>query len=125
MQSHPLEMSNDDTLIIESYPDPLRGLDKEVFVKRLREALAGKVIEAYVFGSFTTDKFSSKSDIDLVLVTKTSTTFVERFRDFPEVFRVSPRTDLLIYTPEEFARFKEEPRFGFWKTFFEQAWRII
>ena len=47
--------------------EPLGGMTKEEFVEKLKGALKNRVDECYIFGSFYTDKFSSNSDVDIIL----------------------------------------------------------
>ena len=51
------------------------------------------------------------SDIDMMVVTPTDRPFVERFRDcLPAIVNAGVGVDLLVYTPEEFARMQAEER---------------
>jgi predicted nucleotidyltransferase len=74
-------------------------LTRYVNVLRQDEAL-DRVI---VFGSMVSGDVHAGSDIDLVVVTRTELPFWKRLRDFRR--RLQPRvsTDLLVYTPDEFA----------------------
>jgi predicted nucleotidyltransferase len=56
-----------------------------------------------VFGSLVSGDVRAGSDIDLVVVTRTDLPFWKRLRDVRR--RLQPRvgTDLLVYTPDEFA----------------------
>ena len=76
-------------------------------VLRLDEAL-DRVI---VFGSLASGELHDGSDIDLVVVTKTNLPFWKRLRDLRR--RLQPRvgTDLLVYTPDEFAGLCRERSF--------------
>jgi len=68
--------------------------------------------EAYLFGSWGRGDADECSDIDLILVVPSKRPFVERFRDYPELWRSAPTgIDLLIYTPEEFATQRRSNRF--------------
>lgn len=54
---------------------------------------------------------SAESDIDIIVVAPTNRPFVERFRDhLPAIVTASVGVDLLVYTPEEFARMQAEER---------------
>ncbi len=66
---------------------------------------------AYLFGSWARDEADELSDIDVIVVAESTRPFVERFRDFPDVIRAPTGIDLLIYTPEEFARERRCNRF--------------
>ena len=73
----------------------------------LRRRLAphlGGAVKAIVFGSAARGEEDEWSDLDLVVVAKTSRPFFERFKDFAGLYDVWPRLDLLVYTPEEFQR---------------------
>ena len=63
---------------------------------------------AFVFGSVARGEADEWSDLDLVIVAETDRPFFERFREFAGLYDVWPRLDLLIYTPEEFARMRAE-----------------
>jgi predicted nucleotidyltransferase len=65
---------------------------------------------AIVFGSVARGDADEWSDLDLMIVADTTRPFLERYRDFEGLYEVWPRLDLLIYTPEEFARMRAEGR---------------
>jgi len=70
------------------------------------------VSEAYLFGSWGRGDPDEYSDIDLIVVAPSQRPFVERFRDYPELWRAAPTgIDLLIYTPDEFATQRRVNRF--------------
>jgi predicted nucleotidyltransferase len=67
---------------------------------------------AYLFGSWARDDADVYSDIDVMIVARSSRPFVERFLDYPELWRGAPAgIDLLIYTPAEFASQRRVNRF--------------
>jgi predicted nucleotidyltransferase len=66
--------------------------------------------KAIVFGSVARGDADAWSDLDLIIVADTARPFFERFKDFAGLYDVWPRLDLLIYTPEEFARMVAEER---------------
>ena len=80
---------------------------------RLPELLHGYGVgEAYLFGSWGRGDADAASDIDLIVVAPSTRPFVDRFRDYPDVWRGAPTgIDLLIYTPEEFATQRRVNRF--------------
>jgi len=83
-----------------------------------------RVIEAYLFGSWGRGDADPYSDIDLIIVAPSRRPFVERFRDYPGVWQEAPTgIDLLIYTPNEFARQRRQNRFV--RHVLRQARRII
>ncbi|RME88481.1 MAG: nucleotidyltransferase domain-containing protein [Candidatus Hydrogenedentota bacterium] len=90
-------------------------LTKEEFMEKLKTELENRVEEAWLFGSITGTKFDPyKSDVDLILVTKTNRPFVERWKDFSDILNLARKIDLLIYTPSEWENLKKETN-GFWK----------
>ena len=66
---------------------------------------------AYLFGSWARGEADRLSDIDLIVVARSHRPFVDRFRDFPELLRAPAEIELLIYTPDEFARVRRTNRF--------------
>lgn len=107
-------MSNE--ILVRSDRDPLYGLTPDELTAALRRKLEGRVREAYFFGGFAQGRMSAHSDIDLILVCETSTPFPQRGRDFMDLYDVAPVLDLLVYTPEEFARLTHCPTPGFWRS---------
>jgi predicted nucleotidyltransferase len=69
------------------------------------------VLRAYLFGSWARGDADPWSDIDLMLVAPCKRAFVERFLDYPEALEGPAGVDLLVYTPEEFARERRVNRF--------------
>ena len=77
------------------------------------EARAGRLIferycveKAILFGSLETGRQSAKSDVDLILIQKTSKPYFERFEGLPaDLYRAIPGRDIecFIYSPEELA----------------------
>lgn len=85
----------------------------ERWLQRLpRRLRAHGVQAAYVFGSYAREVADADSDVDLILVTPSERPFVDRFRDFPDVWCGAPTAvDLLIYTPAEFVVQRRQNRF--------------
>lgn len=83
------------------------------FEKRLCARLQERVERAYIFGSYGTDNFRPGSDIDIILVKKTGLPFVERSRQFMDLYELYPRMDILVYTPDELKTQLQET-VGFW-----------
>lgn len=83
------------------------------FDAKLREKLRGRVNQAYTFGSYETEAFRSGSDIDLILVKESKLPFVERAREFTDLYKLYPRLDILVYSKQELERQLEET-VGFW-----------
>ena len=65
------------------------------------------------------------SDVDLILVVKTGTPFTKRPADFSDLYDLGPTLDLLVYTPDEFARLTRDPSPGFWKSVTESMVRFL
>lgn len=68
---------------------------------RLRVLLAGRVLHAFVFGSYARGTADADSDVDLVLVTHTAEPWPRRANAFDDVWAQLGPVDLLVYTPEE------------------------
>jgi predicted nucleotidyltransferase len=79
-------------------------------IKRLLEALRPYEPEqVYLFGSAARDEADEWSDLDVVVIRKTTTPFLGRLSEIarllpPEVGAV----DVLVYTPEEFAGMRHD-----------------
>jgi hypothetical protein len=86
---------------------PLLSIDA---IKRSAEAhLRGTPVQrAILFGSYARGTADSESDVDLLLIEPTTRPFVERGRDHLPLFRLPVGLDLLVYTPEEYARLARE-----------------
>ena len=82
------------------------------FLPALRSLLAAQDAHAaWIFGSYARGTARAESDIDLIVVAPTDRPFVERFRDYlPAIANADVGVDLLVYTPEEFARMQAEER---------------
>ena len=57
-----------------------------------------------LFGSYARGDADEYSNIDLITISESKRPFVERFKDFSELWKVSPIKDIdvLVYTPQEF-----------------------
>ncbi|MCY3843273.1 MAG: nucleotidyltransferase domain-containing protein [Acidobacteria bacterium] len=79
-------------------------------MRRLRPLLDVRGARAaWIFGSHARGTAAVESDIDVLVVAPTERSFVERFRDFlPAIAHADVGVDLLVYTPEEFARLRAE-----------------
>ena len=70
------------------------------------------MVAAYLFGSRARGEADAHSDVDLIVVAPSSRPFVERFRDYEALLLGAPiGVDLLVDTPEEFARERRLNRF--------------
>jgi predicted nucleotidyltransferase len=99
------------------WPKPARIGTPEL-LSRLRRRLHGRVEEAYLIGSYATETADADSDVDLILVRATGDAWPERAREFHDLYDEFPDLDLLIYTPAEWARTRDNP-----STFLDHARR--
>jgi len=104
--------------------DPLGGVTPDVFIGKLRDLLRGRVCEAYIFGSFGTERFGQYSDVDVLLVLETDRPFLERPLEFADIMDMAPSMDLLVYTPEELSCLLKEDT-GFWGSVKENMLRVL
>ena len=77
----------------------------EQIVSSLREYDPERII---LFGSHARRDPDEYSDLDLVVIKETEERFLDRLKRVYELVRPTFAMDLLVYTPEEFARMKEE-----------------
>ena len=112
--------------ILVSYDrNPLRGYEPKAFVQKIASILEERVVEAYLFGSFNSDKFSRHSDVDLFIITDTKVPFVERPLLFDHLLDLFPSLDILVYTPDEFKALTSDPSPGFWSSAVANMKRIV
>jgi predicted nucleotidyltransferase len=104
---------------------PLLGLSREEALEKIRAALRGRVLQAYVYGSFARDELCPNSDIDCILVTQTDAPFPVRGRAFEDLRDILPSLEMLVYTPDEFARLTTDPSPGFWTSVTRDLTRIL
>ncbi|HUW41414.1 MAG TPA: nucleotidyltransferase domain-containing protein [Rectinemataceae bacterium] len=114
-----------ESVIVWNTRDPLGGRSPEEFEAEVRRLLQGRVLAAYLFGSYGTEDFGRDSDIDLILIAETGKPFVERALDFSDLIDLVPDMDLLVYTPEEFSALTIDPSPGFWTSVVASLRRII
>jgi predicted nucleotidyltransferase len=74
-----------------------RNLD--IIVHSLRENYHPEKI--ILFGSLASGKVSETSDLDLLIVKKTTKSFYERLREIVTLCDYNVGVDFLVYTPEE------------------------
>jgi predicted nucleotidyltransferase len=70
------------------------------------------VLTGILFGSVARGTQTARSDVDLVLVQRTSKRFLDRYDGILEALYAAVRgadIDVLIYTPEEFSRIADRP----------------
>lgn len=100
--------------------------DRGQLLEALRHILADMAQAAYIFGSFASGNHDPLSDMDLIVIAHTTLPFHERPRQFEQVYEVWPRIDLLVYTPEEFARqLRNADQGGFWKSVKDSLVKIL
>ncbi len=79
---------------------------RELLVPFFSESAAKKAV---VFGSYARGESDEYSDLDLIIVAKTETPFLERFRDYIGIYKIWRKgLDMLVYTPEELERMQRE-----------------
>ena len=64
-----------------------------------------------LFGSMAGKRLSEWSDIDLVIIHHTNLPFYRRIKQALQLIHPKVGVDLLIYTPDEFAKLSRERRF--------------
>jgi len=79
------------------------------YVKQLREEYDPERI--LLFGSLASGNVEEWSDIDLVIIKETKSRFLERIREVMQLLRPQVGVDVLVYTPDEFARLVNERAF--------------
>jgi len=75
---------------------------------RVRRLKGTRVRRAVLFGSFARGDADFASDVDLLLIQPTSLPFVERGLAHRALFGLGVGLDLLVYTPEEYERLRDE-----------------
>jgi predicted nucleotidyltransferase len=63
-----------------------------------------------LFGSSARGDIDKWSDIDLIVIKQTDRRFLDRLKDVYEAIEPDFALDVLVYTPEEFEKMKEEER---------------
>jgi predicted nucleotidyltransferase len=97
---------NDDAII--EWRKPARFTVEEITV-RARALLPPTVSEAYVFGSYARGTAHADSDLDLLIVAETQSSWPQRALEFSALTDYFEPVDLLVYTPEEWARMRAAP----------------
>ena len=71
--------------------------------------MRGDAIKTIVFGSYARGNPDEFSDLDLTIVARSRRVFLERFKDFLDMWSVSPvkPLDVLVYSPEELERMRQ------------------
>jgi len=89
---------------------------KEETLKKVRELLTpllaqNGVKKAVLFGSFSRESETRKSDLDLMIVKDTAKRFFDRYEEFEGIHDLirDRVVDMLIYTPEELQKISHRP----------------
>ncbi len=77
-------------------------------VQQIVSKLSDKVIRISIFGSYARGKKDLFTDLDILIIMDTKKTFLERLKEIYSLVLLSVDTDILIYTPEEFACMKNK-----------------
>lgn len=64
-----------------------------------------------VFGSLAGENTGEWSDLDLVIIKETDQRFLDRTKEVLQLLRPKIGVDILVYTPDEFARLSQERAF--------------
>lgn len=107
----------DHNLVLQKSRPRISVLDFErgALIESIQAILEGKnIIAAYLFGSFARKEMNLWSDIDLIIIKDSSLPFIERPREFFGLYNIGVPLDILVYTPEEFAKMQSE-KTGFWQ----------
>ena len=83
--------------------------ERNALVARLQEELRGRVVAAYLFGSYARDNADDDSDIDLIIVINTKLPWSERVEAFADLSVKMGAIDIIVYSTEEWRRFKTQP----------------
>lgn len=83
-------------------------IELEKMIDKIIELGVEKVI---LFGSLANNSVGKSSDIDLIVVKNTSEKFLDRLETFYRHLKPRVGVDILVYTPEEFERMKDENQF--------------
>lgn len=80
-----------------------RNLNK--CLRALKEYHPEKII---LFGSYARGEEDEYSDLDLVVIKKTRKRFLNRLKEVMILIKPTFALDILVYTPQEFKRLREE-----------------
>jgi len=64
-----------------------------------------------LFGSFVQGKIRRWSDVDMVIIKKTNKRFLDRIKEVLQLLKPKVGVDILVYTPDEFAKLCETKLF--------------
>jgi len=79
-------------------------------IRRIVEALQPYEAESiYLFGSWARGEADELSDVDIVIIKRTSSPFLSRLKEAGSLLPAEAgAVDLLVYTPEEFESMRRE-----------------
>ena len=82
-------------------------------LERISAILADRpdIVRVVVFGSVARGRVHRLSDLDLIIVQRTSKRFLERLDEMYRLLLPRVACDILVYSPEEFERLQKENRF--------------
>lgn len=100
------------TSLIPSSPEERRAL-LEAELQRWVQVLVEQTNpeQILLFGSLATGNIEEWSDVDLVVVMETELRFLDRTREMLRLLNPRVSVDILVYTPEEFERLRQERPF--------------
>ena len=70
-------------------------------IRRILERYRRLFVRAYVYGSVAGGTEDRYSDVDLIIVRRTSATFFDRIKEIMELRKEFGAADIMIYTPDE------------------------
>jgi predicted nucleotidyltransferase len=94
-----------------------RMIERRALLEAELERFVVVLIEHYrpqkilLFGSVATGETTEWSDVDLVVIKDTEKSFLDRTKEVIQLIQPCIGVDILVYTPEEFARLFQERRF--------------
>jgi len=115
-----------DSVLVRTRPRvSLLDFDVEEVLSFLRQRLQARgVTEAYLFGSFARGCHGAWSDLDVIIVAESELPFVERPRAYGDLLDLGIPVDVLVYTPDEIRRLREEHG-GFWEKVSKERIRLV
>lgn len=93
-------------------------------VKAVLRSHSADFIRVYLFGSIVQGDQDEYSDVDLVVIRRTTLPFFERIREIFDLYLDLKNPDMLIYTPEELDEILSEPGRYFIKDIIKKGYII-
>ena len=81
--------------------------EKEI-QKLIKELMPYKPQKIILFGSTARGDLNEGSDLDIVIIKDTKKRFLDRIADVLSFYQGKKGLDVLVYTPDEFEKMKEE-----------------